>query len=115
MERYTLNEAKKSIKLLRKWQCQKRQRLTHFFNKQLYIHKKFVIKNWLNHHVFFIGEKNLQKCGLTAEVISVKSYYIYIFLFQGPFLVLQLVKLWLTVVNCVLIIVAQYLVTVKQC
>ena len=35
--------------------------------------------------------------------------------FQSQFLVLQLVKLWSTVVNCMLIVVSDYLTTAKQC
>ena len=35
------------------------------------MHNKFVIEKWVNRHHFFIYEKNLQKFGLTAEVISV--------------------------------------------
>ena len=49
----------------------KYQRLTHFFNKQLYIHNKFVTKSWVNRRHFFIDDKNLQKYGLTAMVLSV--------------------------------------------
>ena len=70
LERSSLDEAKKSIKLLKNWKCQKCQRLTHFFNKQLYIHNKFVTKNRVNRRHFFIDEKNLQKFGLTAMVSS---------------------------------------------
>ena len=71
LERSPLDEAKKSVKPLKKWKCQKCQRLIHFFNKYLYIHNKFVIKKWLNRRCFFVNEKNLQNFGLTAEVISV--------------------------------------------
>ena len=69
LERSPLDEAKKSIKPLKKWKCQKCQRLTHFFNKQLYIHNKFVTINWVNCRHFFNDGKNLQKCGLTAMVL----------------------------------------------
>ena len=69
LERSPLDEAKKSIKPLKKWKCQKCQRLTHFFNKQLYIHNIFVTINWVNRHHFFNDEKNLQKCGLTTGVL----------------------------------------------
>ena len=71
LEKSPLDEAKKSIKPLKKWKCQICQWLTHFFNKQLYIHNKFIIKKWVNRRYFFIDEKNLQNFGLTAEVISV--------------------------------------------
>ena len=70
LERSPVDEAKESILPLKKWKCQKFQRLTYFFKKQLYIHK-FVIKKWVNRRHFFIDEKNFQKFCLTAEVISV--------------------------------------------
>ena len=50
------------------------------------------MKNWANSCHFFIDEKSLQRFGLTAEVISVSSYYMIILSFQSQFLVLQLVK-----------------------
>ena len=71
LERSPLDEAKKSIKALNKWKCQKCQRLTHFFNKQLYIHTKFLIEKWVNRHHFLIDEKNLQKFGLREGFLSV--------------------------------------------
>ena len=37
----------------------------------LFIHTKFVTKKWVNRRHFFIDEKNLQICGLTAQVLSV--------------------------------------------
>ena len=49
LERSPLDEVDKSIKPLKKWKCQKCQRLTHFF----------------------IDEKNWQKFSLTGELISV--------------------------------------------
>ena len=33
LQRCTLDEVKKSIKPLKQWKCQKRQLLTHIFNK----------------------------------------------------------------------------------
>ena len=59
------------------------QRITHFFNKWLYIHHKFFIEKWVNRRHFFIDEKNLQKLRLTAELISVYSYNITIPSFQS--------------------------------
>ena len=80
----------------------------------MYVDNKSFIEKWVNHRHFFIDEKNLQKLGLTGELISVYSYYMIIPSFQSYFLVLQLVKSWLTVVNSVLIVVSNYLTTVKQ-
>ena len=71
LERSPLGETKKSIKPLNKWKCPKCRRLTHFFNKQLCKHNKFVIEKWVNRHHFFIDDKNLQKFGLTRGFISV--------------------------------------------
>ena len=59
----------------------------------------FFIKKWFKRRHFFIDEKNLQKLGLTGELISVNSYYMTIRSFQSQFLVLQGVNQWLTVVN----------------
>ena len=42
-----------------------------FYEIIMYIYNKFVIGKWVNHHHFFIDEENLQKFGLTAEVISI--------------------------------------------
>ena len=53
---------------------------------------KFFIEIWVNRRYFFIDEKNLQKLGLTGELISVYSYYMIIPCFQNHFLVFQLVK-----------------------
>ena len=92
MERSPLDEAKKRIKSLNKWKCQKCQRLTHLFNKYLYIHNKSFIEKWVNRHHFFIDEKNLQKFGLRGGFLSVESYCITILSFQNQFLVLELVK-----------------------
>ena len=61
------------------------------------MHNKFVIEKWVNRRHFYIDEKNQQKFGLTGELISVKSYYMIIPSFQSQFLVLQLVKWWLTI------------------
>ena len=41
------------------------------FNKQLYMHNKLVIEKYVNRCHFFIDERNLQKNGLTGELISV--------------------------------------------
>ena len=71
LERSPLDEAKKSIKPLKKQKCKKCQRLIHFFNKEVYTHNKFVIEKWFNRPHFFIDAKNLQKFGLTGELISV--------------------------------------------
>ena len=61
------------------------------------MHNKFVIEKWVNRRHFYIDEKNQQKSGLTGELISVKSYYMIIPSFQSQFVVLQLVKWWLTI------------------
>ena len=66
LERSPLDEAKP----LNKWKSQKCQRLTHFFNKSLYIHNKFFIEKWVNRHHFFIDEKNLRKSGLRGGFLS---------------------------------------------
>ena len=68
------------------------QRLTHFFNKQLYIHNKFIFQKWINRSHFFIYQKNLKKLGLAGELISAYLYYMIIFSFQSQFMVYQLVK-----------------------
>ena len=62
-----------------------------------------------------MDEKNFQILRLTGELIYVCSYYTIIPSFQSRYLVLQLMKQWLTVVNFVLIVVSNYLTTVKQC
>ena len=61
------------------------------------MHNKFVIEKWVNRRHFYIDEKNQQKFGLAGELISVKSYYMIIPSFQSQFVVLQLVKWWLTI------------------
>ena len=43
----------------------------------------FFIKKWFKRRHFFIDEKNLQKLGLTGELISVNSYYMTIRSFQS--------------------------------
>ena len=80
----------------------------------MYVDNKSFIEKWVNHRHFFIDEKNLQKLGLTGELISVYSYCMIIPSFQSYFLVLQLVKWWLPVINSVLIAVSNYLTTVKK-
>ena len=70
-------------------------------NKYLYIHNKFPVEKRVNRRHFYIDEKNLQKFGLTGELLSVGSYYMRIPSFQSQILVLHLVKWWLTVENCV--------------
>ena len=49
------------------------------------MHNKFFIEIWVNRRYFFIDEKNLQKLGLTGELISVYSYYMIIPSFQSQF------------------------------
>ena len=71
LERSPLHEAKKSIKPLKKLKCKKCQRLTHFFNKELYTHNKFFIEKCVNRRHFFIDEKNLKKFGQAEKLISV--------------------------------------------
>ena len=71
LKRSPLDEVQKSIKPLNKWKCQKCQWLTHFFNKELYIHNKFFIEKWVNRHHFLIDEKNLEKFGLRGGFLSV--------------------------------------------
>ena len=110
-----LIEAIKNIKPLKKQKCQKFQRLTHFFNKQLYMHNKFIFQKWINRSHFLIYQKNLKKLGLAGELISAYLYYMIIFSFQSQFMVYQLVKQWLAIVNSVLIVVSNYLTTVKDC
>ena len=56
------------MKKLKRKNC---QRLTHFFTKQILIHNKFVIEKWVNRCHFFVDQKNLQKFGLAAELVSV--------------------------------------------
>ena len=46
-EKSPLDEVKKNIKILKKWKCQKCQRLTHFFNNRHKYIKKFVKEQWL--------------------------------------------------------------------
>ena len=60
-------------------------------------------------------EKRLQKFNLTGEVRSVWSYYIIILCLQSQYLVLELVKLRLTVVNFLLGVVPNYLTKLKKC
>ena len=80
----------------------------------MYTHNKFIIEKWVNRRYFFIDEKNLQNLGLTGQLISAYLYYMIILSFQSQFVVLRLVKQWLTVANSVLIIVGNYLTKVKQ-
>ena len=115
LERSPLDKAIKSIKPFKKQKCQKYQRLTHFFKTQFYIHNKIIIEKSVNRRDFFIDEKNLQKLGLLGELISAYLYYMIILSFQRQFMVLQLVKQWLTVVNSVLIVDSNHLIAVKQC
>ena len=79
------------------------------------MHNKFIIEKWVNRRHFFIDDKILQKLGLTGELISAYLYYMIILSFQRQFLVLQLVKSWLTVVNSVLIVVPNSVTSIKQC
>ena len=57
LERSPLDKEEKCIKPLKKWKCQKCQWLTHFFNKQLCMYNKFVLKKWVNHHHFLLMRK----------------------------------------------------------
>ena len=77
---------------MKKKKYQKSQQLTHFFNKYLFIHNKFLNEKWVNRRHFFIDEKNLEKLGVTGELLSVYSYYMMIRFFHSQVLVLQLVK-----------------------
>ena len=74
LERSPLDEAKKTMKPLKKYKCKKCQRLTHFFNKQLYIYiyiyNQFFIEKWVNRRHFYIDEKKLKKFGMTEKLIS---------------------------------------------
>ena len=56
------------------------------------MHNKFIIEKWVNRRHFFIDEKNLEKLGLTGELIFAYLYYMIILSFQSQFMVLQLVK-----------------------
>ena len=51
-----------------------------------------LLENGLKVVIFLIDEKNLQKLGLTGELISASEYYMITLSFQGQFMVLQLVK-----------------------
>ena len=57
--------SKKKYQTIEKVKCQKSP------TKLLYIHNKLVIEKWVNHCHFFVDEKNLQKFGMTGELISV--------------------------------------------
>ena len=92
LERSPLDEAIKRINQLKKSKCQKCQRLTYFFNKQFYMHNKFIIEKSLNRGHFFIDEINVRNLGLIGELVSAYLYCMINFSFQSQFLVLQLVK-----------------------
>ena len=47
------------------------QQLTHFCNKQLYVHFKIITELWVNRCQFFADERNLKKFSLVEEVSSV--------------------------------------------
>ena len=80
------------------------------------MNNKFIIEKWVNSRHFFIDEKHLQKLSLRGQIISAYLYYM-IILYFSQFIILQLVKQWLAVVNSVLIVVLfeTTLTTVKQC
>ena len=52
---------KKITKPLKKVENTKIPTVNSLFNKQLYIHNKFVIKKWVNSCHFFIDKKTLQE------------------------------------------------------
>ena len=70
LERFPLDEMKKSIKPLEKKKWKKCQRLTHFPNNELYIYNQFFIQKWVNRLDFFIGEENLKNFGMAEKLIS---------------------------------------------
>ena len=47
------------------------QQFTHFCNKQLYVHCKFITELWVNGCQFFADKKDLKKFSLAEEVSSV--------------------------------------------
>ena len=63
-----LDEAKKSIKPLKKFTCQKCQRLTNFFNMQSKTHNQFVTEMWVKRPHISINEKKLQNLDLKGKV-----------------------------------------------
>ena len=78
------------------------------------MHNKLLSEKWVNCFHFYNNEKNLQKVSVTVKILSDYSYYMINPSFQSQFVVLQFVKWWLTVVNVLLIVVSNYLITVKQ-
>ena len=70
----------------------KKPTVNPLFNKYLFIHNKFLNEKWVNRRHFFIDEKNLQKLGVTGELLSVYSYYMMIRSFYSQVLVLKLIK-----------------------
>ena len=52
------------------------------------MHNKFIVEKWVNCRHSFIDEENLQKLGLTGELISAYLYYVIIHSFQSQFMVL---------------------------
>ena len=71
---------------LKKWKCQKCQRLTHFLTSNyIHLHNKFVIEKWVNRRHFFIDEKNLQKFSLTGEYICLIILHDYSFFLESIF------------------------------
>ena len=77
---------------MKKKKYQKNEQLTHFFNKYLFIHDKFLNEKWVNRRHFFIDEKNLEKLVVAGELLSAYSYYMMIRFFHSQAMVLQLVK-----------------------
>ena len=50
------------------------------------------MKNGITVAIFFVDEKNVEKLGVTGDLLSVYSYYMMIPSFYSQVLVLQLVK-----------------------
>ena len=42
-------------------------------------------EKWLNGRHFFVAEKNMEKLGVTGELLSVYSYYMMILLSESSF------------------------------
>ena len=68
LERSPLIE--KQHKRIDKVEMSKMATVKPLFDKQLYIHNKFVIKKWVKRRHFFMDEKNLEELGPTGEFIS---------------------------------------------
>ena len=64
----------------------------HTVNQLFCIHNQFITEKWVNRPHFYIDDKNLQKLGLTRELISRYSYCRIIRSFQSQVIGLHLVK-----------------------